>query len=51
MVATAAALLARGWCPAPSVRRGLESLAAAERMSLLTGDWLPERQDRSPFAV
>ncbi len=40
VVATAAALLSRGWTPPPDVRRGLEVLAARERMSLLTGDWL-----------
>ena len=41
VVATAAALFARGWCPDDQTRRRLEALAAAEGMSLLTGDWLP----------
>lgn len=41
VVATAAALLARGWTPDPAVRRGLERLAADEEMDLMTGDWLP----------
>ena len=40
VVATAAALLSRGWTPEPHVLARLESLAAAERMDLRTGDWL-----------
>lgn len=40
VVATAAALLSRGWDPAPSVLDRLTALAAAERMDLRTGDWL-----------
>jgi hypothetical protein len=39
VVATAAALLSRGWDPAPSVLDRLTALAAAERMDLRTGDW------------
>lgn len=43
VVATAAALLSRGWSPEPTVRRGLQQLADDERMDLVTGDWLPGR--------
>jgi hypothetical protein len=41
VVATAAALLSRGWVPTPSVRRGLQALAHEMGMSLHDGDWLP----------
>lgn len=39
-VMTAAALLGRGWLPAPPVLAVLERVAAAERIDLATGDWL-----------
>ena len=41
VIATAAALLARGWLPDPKVLARLEALARAEKMDLRTGDWLP----------
>jgi very-short-patch-repair endonuclease len=50
VVATAAALLSRGWLPTRQVRQRLEALAAQEGMCLLTGDWLPGAQ-RRPSAV
>ena len=54
VVATAVALLARGWCPDESVRRGLEALAEQEGINLLTGDWQPaasgQAQQWSPIA-
>lgn len=40
VVATAAALLSRGWAPSPSVRRDLAQLAGQVGMELETGDWL-----------
>jgi hypothetical protein len=40
VVATAAALLSRGWSPEPHVLARLETLARAEQMDLRTGDWL-----------
>ena len=40
VVATAAALLSRGWTPEPPVLARLEALAVAEQMDLRTGDWL-----------
>ena len=40
VVATAAALLSRGWAPEPAVLARLEALARAEQMDLRTGDWL-----------
>lgn len=40
IVATAAALLSRGWVPEPRVLARLEALARAEQMDLRTGDWL-----------
>jgi hypothetical protein len=51
VVATAAALLSRGWSPPQAVRHGLEVLAATVGMDLLTGDVVARQQDRSPFAV
>ena len=47
VVATAAALLARGWCPEEAVRRGLEQLTAEEGLDLLTGDWLAAADPQS----
>jgi hypothetical protein len=41
VIATAAALLSRGWTPEPQVLARLEALARAEKMDLRTGDWLP----------
>lgn len=40
VVATAAALMSRGWSPEPPVLARLEKLAQAEQMDLSTGDWL-----------
>ena len=40
VVATAAALLSRGWVPEPRVLARLEALARVEGMDLRTGDWL-----------
>lgn len=51
VVATAAALLARGWRPTASVRRRLKELAAEVGMDLRTGDVLPQAHDRRRFAV
>lgn len=40
VIATAAALMSRGWVPAAGVLRGLRRLAEAEGMDLLTGDFV-----------
>ncbi|MGH8895057.1 MAG: hypothetical protein ACRDWY_17410, partial [Actinomycetes bacterium] len=48
VVASAAALLSRGWTPTPAVHSGLLALAAEVGMDLSTGDWLA--QPRHPAA-
>jgi hypothetical protein len=41
VIATAAALLSRGWQPSPAVLCGLQRLAGEVGMRLEDGDWLP----------
>ena len=51
VVATAAALLSRGWSPTRSVHRGLERLAVEVGMDFRTGDVLAQAHGRRRIAV